>query len=358
MTILYYEDIVGKSAPSGTQSKTQPKLQLKPKITESDEISMNRVLEKQTKTKEYQKLMSQSIGTDKLHVISVVSNPCLFKKRYKLMREFIARLDNRENMVLYIVELAYGDQEFAINAKNCLRIRTKTPLWHKENMVNLGVKYLLPEDWKYMAWIDADIEFENHRWVEDTLRVLTQYDIMQPFSHCLDMNDDEDTMTAFSGFCYQYSKGREYSPIRGVNYWHPGYAWACTRQAFEKMGGLFEIGILGSADYNMAMSLIGKGDKCFGTKLNSTYKNEVLKYQARVKGFKIGHVGGVIRHYFHGSKINRKYSDRWQILYKYDFNPNEHLTTDRIGIIIPTEKCPTGLLDAIYKYFLERNEDE
>jgi len=43
---------------------------------------------------------------DKLHVIAVVSNPCLFSKRYILMREFINRLNLEDkNIILYIVTL-------------------------------------------------------------------------------------------------------------------------------------------------------------------------------------------------------------------------------------------------------------
>jgi hypothetical protein len=37
---------------------------------------------------------------DYLHVIAVVSNPCLFAKRYILMREFINRFEKEETRVL------------------------------------------------------------------------------------------------------------------------------------------------------------------------------------------------------------------------------------------------------------------
>ena len=41
---------------------------------------------------------------DKLHVIAVISNPCLFVKRYILFKEFMYRLQNEEpNVKLYIV---------------------------------------------------------------------------------------------------------------------------------------------------------------------------------------------------------------------------------------------------------------
>jgi hypothetical protein len=69
---------------------------------------------------------------DKLHVIIVVSNPCLYAKRYLLANQFIKRIEEEEeNVNLYIVELSYGDQKYYItnkNNKNHLQIRTETPL--------------------------------------------------------------------------------------------------------------------------------------------------------------------------------------------------------------------------------------
>ena len=36
---------------------------------------------------------------DKLHVIAVVSNPCNYKIRYKLTKEFIARMEKEINVI-------------------------------------------------------------------------------------------------------------------------------------------------------------------------------------------------------------------------------------------------------------------
>ena len=79
----------------------------------------------------------------KLNVIIVISNPCLYKKRYILLNEFVKRIEEEEAHVnLFIVELVYGNQKFMVtdkNNKNHLQLTTTTPIWHKENMVNLGV---------------------------------------------------------------------------------------------------------------------------------------------------------------------------------------------------------------------------
>jgi len=287
---------------------------------------------------------------DKLNVIIVISNPCLYKRRYELTYEFIERIEKFEpNVRLFIVELAYGTQEFIItnkNNKNHLQLRTETPLWHKENMINLGVKYLLPSDWKAFAWIDADIEFEDNLWAINTLKILNgSKDIVQLFSHCIDMDKEELAMSIFSSFGYNYSKGNKYNSSRGLNYWHPGYAWAITRKAYEKIGGLYEESILGSGDYNMAMSIIKSVDN------NKELYHKMCK-------LRLGYVPGIIRHYFHGSKVNRKYTERKSILINNNYKFKTHITRDKVGLLVPTEKFSDKFKEDILNYFLERKEDE
>ena len=112
---------------------------------------------------------------ENLHVIAVFSNPCEWKQRYQLTKEFIERMQYEKNVILYVVELAYGSQQHVVtdheNPRH-LQLRCQIPLWHKENMINIGVKKLLPPDWKAFSWIDSDIEFEDANWAGNALRVL------------------------------------------------------------------------------------------------------------------------------------------------------------------------------------------
>ena len=296
---------------------------------------------------------------EKLHVIIVISNPCLYAQRYILAREFINRIETtEEHVILYIVEMTYGDQKFILTEEGNpqhLQLRTEIPIWHKENMVNLGVKYLLPETWKAMAWIDADVEFESSTWALDTLKLLNGYaDIVQLFSIANDMDEHNLCMSTHFSFCRQYSKGHKYCVGKDKNYWHPGYAWACTKEAYEQMGGLIDHSILGSGDYLMAMSFIG----AVKTVVSSGFSDYILKFQKRAKNMRLSYVPGMINHYYHGSKANRKYRERNEILVSNKFNPYLHLTTDETGIVVPSKLCPPKMLDDIVQYFRERNEDE
>jgi hypothetical protein len=298
---------------------------------------------------------------EKLNVIIVISNPCLYAKRYILLKEFVKRIENEEeNVNLFIVEMAYSNQKFIVtnkNNKNHLQLKTDVPLWHKENMINLAVKYLLPSNYKAFAWIDADIEFENNSWALDTLKILNgSRDVVQIFSHCVDMSDNNTNLNLFNSFGYSFAKNKKY--LKGLDYWHPGYAWAITRKAYEKIGGLYEKGILGSGDNIMALAFIGKCHIINNVNYSNDYNNSMLEFQLKASKLRLGYVPGVIRHHYHGSKKNRGYTERWKILMKYNYMPTTDITYDKTGIIIPTETFPPEFKQDIMNYFLERKEDD
>lgn len=293
---------------------------------------------------------------DTLHVITVISNPCGFRRRIQLAKEFMIRMEKEPNIRFYVVELSYSGRFELTNPRNPrhLRLRADVPLWHKENMVNIGVRHLLPEDWKCFAWIDADIEFENPTWALDALKILNNgKDVVQLWSHCDDMDKNQHTMKVFQSFAYQYCKRRDYR--QDQNFWHPGYAWAMTREAYDRIGGLYELSILGSGDHNMAMALLGY--ESLNAQTSRGYKKslEIFRHKCSLR---LGYVPGVIRHHFHGSKKNRRYHDRWKILVEHQYDPFVHITRTPIGLLVPTEKCPKKLLRDIFMYFHERNEDE
>jgi hypothetical protein len=296
----------------------------------------------------------------KLHVIIVVSNPCLYAKRYKLLNEFVKRVEYEEKeIILYIVEMIYPGQKFMVTDpknKRHLQLKSETPIWHKENMVNLGVKKLLPENYRAFAWVDADIEFESCTWAMDTLKILNgSRDIVQIFSHCLDMSASGTNLNIFNGFGYSFTKKKEYT-IRGLDYWHPGFAWAITRKAYERLGGLYDLGVLGSGDSIMALSLINKVSFMNHDEYHSDYNQSMFEFQEKAKTLRLGYTPGVIRHYFHGSKINRKYTERWKILMNHKYSPC-NISYNSDGVLVPTETFSEEFKNDIMNYFKERKED-
>lgn len=300
---------------------------------------------------------------DKLHLIICVSNPCQFIRRYILCHEFIKRIENdfTNDIILYVVELCYNDQKFQITEKDNprhLQLRSNSsPLWSKENLWNLGVK-LLPTNYKAVAFSDADIEFTNLHFAKDILKILNgTRDVLHMHSHCLDLNLDNKPMSIFSSFGYQYSNTQPYSR-NTIHFWHPGMTIAFTRKAYEQIG-IYQESILGSGDHNLFLCLIGNGIKSLHPHVSDGYKKSIIEFEKKCKGLRLGsHQSNIIKHFFHGSKLNRKYAERFQILIKHQYDPFKHITIDHQGLQIPSKDCPDEMLKDIMLYFSERNEDE
>ena len=308
----------------------------------------------------FQCLLLPTIENSILHVVCVISNPCNYRRRVQLFNEFSERMLRTEGIIMYVVEMAYGDQEHTVTQSgnpNHLQLRTEIPLWHKENMINLGIKYLLPKDWKYVAWIDADIEFLSPDWALNAVKILQNFDIMQLFYESSDLNYDGKPKGLHRSFCSKYCLGKKFEYSTGLDYWHPGYAWACTREFYDKVNGLYEVSILGSGDYILSQCLLSRAG---GIGLHGI-KMKIKEYIARlgsVKDVKVGFLPVKIRHYYHGTRKNRKYAERNDVLRKYNFDPDLDLIKDEIGILIPSEHMCIQFREDIMSYFQERNEDD
>ena len=127
----------------------------------------------------------------------------------------------------------------------------------------------------------------------------------------------------------------------------------------NQLGGLIDIGILGSGDSHMAKALIGKAETSMAPGMNAEYKRQVLQWQARATAHimqNVGYVDGLLLHHWHGAKEDRQYRTRWQILVDNDFNPFYDVKRDTQGLWQLSGNKPQ-LRDEIRDYFDQRNED-
>lgn len=293
-----------------------------------------------------------------LDVVAVVSNPVRYRSRFDLFRAF-ERYVTHAGCRLTVVELAYGHRAFEVTEEENprhLQLRTGHELWHKENLVNLGIQRL-PRDWEYVAWLDADIRFANPDWVQETLQELQHYQVVQMFAQAQDLGPRHEPLKLHNGYMYSYLSGL--SPGKDYGTWHPGYAWAARREAVENVGGLMEFPILGSADRHMAAALVGSAGGTLNRKLHPNYKRLVLDWQERAELFlrrNVGYVPGLLLHHWHGRKVDRRYVDRWQILIDDQFDPLKDLKKDWQGVL-QLSHHNRKLRDDIRAYFRSRNED-
>ena len=300
---------------------------------------------------------------ERLRVVACVSNPCGWRRRFELARAFFRRMEAEEAVELYVVELAYGQDDFHVTEPyhpRHLRLRsTGAPLWHKENLINVAVRELLPATWRAVAWIDADVAFDSPSWAVDALRLLNgHFDVLQLFSHAEDLGPDGRPMKVFTGFGRELVRGDGAAPGRRGDRWHPGFAWACTRRAFDRCGGLYDQGILGSGDHYMSMAWLGLGDAALQPNMTDDYHASFRAWQRRARGLRVGYVPGVLRHFYHGQKAARRYHDRFLSLARHRFAPSLHLVRREDGLVEPSAACPPELLAEIAEYFRGRNEDD
>lgn len=298
-----------------------------------------------------------------LHVIGVVSNPVRFHSRYRLFRQWLAEMEATPNVRVYVVELAYGDRRFEITDPANPRhhqVRSHQAIWHKENMINLGIRHLLPKDWKYVAWIDGDVHFCNPNWAQEALHALQTHPLIQPFQHALDLGFEGDVLSSFDSFSSLARRGvrMQTCPTDPYRFGHSGYAWCASRRFIEQVGGLMDFPILGSADHHQAWAAINGVDNSVHGGVGEAFKRRCRDWQRRAYMITKGNVGfvkGRIEHSWHGPKASRAYRSRWGILIDHKFDPDTDLMYDQQGLLMLIGK--PKLEQAIWSYLTNRNED-
>lgn len=282
------------------------------------------------------------INDSTLHVIGVISNPVRYHSRYRLFREWEKAMLLTKNVRLHIVESAFGDRHHEVTSdlnREHLQVRTNSEIWLKENMINLGVRHLLPRDWRYMAWVDCDVFFDNPSWALETIHQLQHFPVVQPWQDCLDLGPAGNVYQHFRSFGFQHQRGVPKQKWPGETYYqyaHSGFAWACTRQFWENTGGLIDFAILGSADHHMAFGMIGEIRDTIHKKMDASFFRRCYEWQDRAVAITKGQVGfvhGFMKHGFHGPKKRRQYRERWQILWEHGYSPDRDLVYDAQGVL-------------------------
>ncbi|CAF4134973.1 unnamed protein product, partial [Rotaria magnacalcarata] len=260
-------------------------------------------------------------------VITVVFNPIRYRSRYQLYRKFSKHM-SRSGIHLLTVECIFESaekfglpkQRFEVTRSNepsHLQIKVPSIIWLKENLINIAVKHL-PSSMEYVAWVDADIEFERFDWPQSTIDQLQCYPIVQLFqlSFFLGPSGKKQILHRDYSFAYAIRNGIPTNSCRSSqSYFHPGYAWAMRRETFNKIGGLLDFSILGSGDLHFAYALINRIDETIPAGIHSDYRRLANIWGERVarvagNGSCVGYISNSIYHHWHGSRRDRRYDER------------------------------------------------
>lgn len=301
-----------------------------------------------------------------LHIVCCHFNPAGYQKP----RDNFVRFRDTLDLPITMVEASFDgrfhcDPNIALSAD-----RTKHTLWQKERLLNIGLASL-PRNADKVAWIDADILFDNPHWREQTEEQLDQFPIVQLFDSASMLGPDGRVQSRHRSKAAALQDDAVKLATREVL--KTGFAWAARREAIDvdalidrpvsthnRCGGLFDLDIVGGGDSSMLSAWTGRRNDWLIRHLNPEFRTAFQPWACdawnRTRG-QIGFVPGHIRHLYHGEKRKRQYGSRIQPLRQYRFDPRQDITVDTNGLWRWASGKP-GLHRAVANYFATRDEDE
>jgi hypothetical protein len=286
----------------------------------------------------------------------------------------------RQGLPLLIVELAFGDQPFFVPeaaADRIVRLRTSTVLWHKERLLNLGLRHL-PQECRFVAWLDADVLFENEQWVAATRERLEHAAVVQPFEAACWLPEGATSAPDHlpdGHFAEGHLEGHQVASMAAVldrtenrrrvlavydQHGHTGFAWAARRDLLDRHG-LYDRAILGGGDLVNAHAFAAdtdflRGRHMFLRLLTPEERTAIGAWGtgvAQETGGRIGWTPGRVLHLHHGPLANRKYVERFGILRDARFDPHRDIAPDADGCWRWNSDKPE-LHQRVFDYFVSR----
>jgi hypothetical protein len=282
-------------------------------------------------------------------------------KAFNIFYESIKHLNHR------IVECVIGEGEPEFHGKHISHVYTKDLLWHKESLLNKVISEL-PEEYKYVFWIDADVIFTNKNWFVEGVEALSwECKIIQPFEYCVHLEKDEikpsfnyEIEKQFAGdpkfrhksmwrsFC-----SNSYTTRMNTNYdrhGHVGFAWGARREILYKMP-LYDKALIGGADHIIAhASSSHRCHECIQKSFTENIDdvNEWSYNFSRLILGSVGYVKGDLFHIWHGDIEKRQYLKRVQ-----EFTPKtkEIVEKDENGLYVHND---TEAKEYMESYFSHR----
>lgn len=277
-----------------------------------------------------------------LHALTTYFNPA----GYTRPRENYARFrDSLRGCTLHTIELSFTGQ-FEIPDAVHVQGGPENLMWQKERLLNRLVESL-PREVEHVAWIDCDLLFCNPDWAEQALQALDELPVVQLFEFVHFLGPHGRIVRSNGSHALVVAS-------RQTAISSPGGAWAARREIFP----LIDIGVCGGADKLLAEAWRGRWNAT-AHKMNTAWAMAYITAGRRqhelVQG-QIGHIRGDILHCWHGTRENRRYTERWAYLTDHKFDPETDIAIDAQGLWRWSSDKPQ-MHAAVARYFEERRED-
>lgn len=309
--------------------------------------------------------MTRPPGT--LWAITSYFNPLGWRRRLANYRLFRANL----GVPLVTVELAYGPQ-FELrtgDADILIQRRGRDIMWQKERLLNIALQ-ALPEECRYVCWIDGDVVFARPDWPVAAADLLQRYDLLQLYRtvHYL-----APTATGIGGPVDLSRPSLLSASAAGFPLFEPwpdmwrrtpaqptmGMAWAARRSLLQ-VQGFYDACILGAGDRALLLAAHGRWQEAGWFMLMSDacqghFEPWARAFHARIQDG-LGYLEGDIYHLWHGDLAQRRSRERLTQLAQLGFDPATDIALDDSGAWRWNSDKP-ALHQYICEYLASRRED-
>ena len=289
-----------------------------------------------------------------LAAVCAYFNPCGYESRRRNYDAFRRSIEN-SGVGLLTIELIFDSESPSrLGAHgNVVTIRGGDVMWQKERLLQIGIDILLAHGHTAIAWLDADIVFENKMWHEEVLRALERFDYVQTFDQLVSHYPEGQLVRA--------------GAAKDHRSWAHGGGWAGTGDFWQRFK-LYQHCILGGGDTVMANVVFQLSES---TKHIFRWPDENIVLRQFNKamqehvttgahdscaGWRVGYVAEQTAHLLpHGHRRRRYHVERWQALKNYD--PRTDIQIADSGAFRWSTDKPL-LHRSVRGYFAARREDE
>lgn len=231
-----------------------------------------------------------------------------------------------------------GDSFELPDDDSVLKVTGGDYIWQTERLLNLGIERL-PDRFDQVAWVDADIIFDQPDWPRRVESALAEWPLVQMFSLARMLDEphpgiEPQTLMEVPGSAYCHLRDVTW-PDGSSRLGHCGYAWAARREVIQPVG-LYDGAPVGGGDKNKLFALLGQLDQAqMAERQNAAMRQHYHAWAQRLQqacNGQFGYADVTLRHLWHGSLESRQYRPRHAIPLQHDFDPDSDLSLSPTGV--------------------------